>query len=192
MEVRVLMETEIPSAAGLSRYVFDVCLRNRMSFEQTIGFVEEYLGAEHLAELVRTEKLILWGAFEAEQLIGVSAMQPDGFITMLYVLPQHSNRGCGRMLLATMRQYAKNVCGVQQVIVNATPAWTSSYFARLGFAYDHHNLNVPFLTMRAVTGESYVVEKKPVSAKVIVGAALGCLAFATIACIAYVIWFALN
>ena len=190
MEIRILMETEIPNAAGLSRYVFDTCLRNRMEFEQTIGFVEEYLNAEHLKQMFLEEKLTLWGVFEEGQMVGVSGLQPDGMITMLYVLPQYANRGYGRGLLAAMRDHAKNVLGLSQVIANATPAWTSSYFANQGFAYDHRNMHAPFITMRAKAGTSTVYEKKHVPAKVIVGAALGCLIFATVACIAFLIWYA--
>ena len=189
MEIRILQEIEIPNAAGLSRYVFDTCLRKRMEFEQTIGFVEEYLLPEHLMEMAREEKLTLWGVFEGEQLVGVSGLQPDGMITMLYVLPQCANRGYGSALLGIMREYAKNTYGLQQVIANATPAWTSSYFAKQGFAYDHRNMHVPFITMRAQSGANPMFEKKHVPAKVMIGAAVGCLVFATIACVAYLIWY---
>lgn len=191
MEIRILQETEIPNAAGLSRYVFDTCLRNRMEFEQTIGFVEDYLSAGHLLQMTYEEKLTLWGVFEGGQLVGVSGLQSDGMITMLYVLPQCANRGYGSSLLGTMREYAKNIYGVQQVIANATPAWTSTYFAKNGFAYDHHNMHAPFITMRAQSGANPMFEKKHVSAKVMLGAALGCLIFATVACVAYLIWYAM-
>lgn len=189
MEIRILQETEIVNAAGLSRYVFDVCLRNRMEFEQTIGFVENYLSAGNLTQMMQEEKLTMWGVFEGEQLVGTAGLQPDGMITMLYVLPQCSNRGYGSALLAKMREYAKNVHGLEQVIANATPAWTSSYFAKQGFAYDHRNLHVPFITMRAKSGSSSVYTKKHVPASVMIGAAVGCFVFATIACVAFLIWY---
>lgn len=185
----MLQEMEIANAAGLSRYVFDVCLRNRMEFEQTIGYVENYLTTDNLTQLQAEERLVLWGVFEGEQLVGVSGLQTDGMITMLYILPQHIKRGYGSGLLRVMREYAKNILGVPQVIVNATPAWTSGYFAKQGFAYDHHNMHVPFITMRATSGVNPMFEKKPVPAKVMVLAAVGCLTFATIACIAYIIYY---
>ena len=189
MEIRVIQESDMPNVAGLSRYVFDTCLRNRMEFEQTIGFVEDYLQVEHLLEMIREERVVLWGAFEGEQLVGVSGLQSDGMITMLYVLPQYANRGYGSALLGVMREYAKDVYDLPQVVVNATPAWTSSYFAKQGFAYDHHNMHVPFITMRAKSGANPMFEKKHVPVKVMIGAAVGCLIFATVACIAYLIWY---
>lgn len=187
MIVRILETAEIPNAAGLSRYVFDACLRNRMEFVQTIAFVEEYLKEEHLMELVREGKLVLWGAFDENSLTAVAGLQPDGWITMLYVLPQCANRGCGSALLASMREYAKTVYGLQQISVNATPAWTAAYFAKQGFAYEHQDMHVPFLPMHAQTGSNPMFEKKYVPAKVMVFAALACLVFATITCALYLI-----
>ena len=50
MEIRVLREEELIHASGLSRFVFDACLRNRMEFLQTIPFVEEYISEANLKE----------------------------------------------------------------------------------------------------------------------------------------------
>ena len=72
MEIRILQEAELANAAGLSRYVFDVCLRNRMEFVQSISFVEDYLKAENLVALCSENKLTIWGVFEETQLVGVS------------------------------------------------------------------------------------------------------------------------
>ena len=96
MEIRILKEEELANAAGLSRYVFDICLRNRIEFPQTIVFVEEYMSTEHLRQLYREEKLTLWGAFSEDQLVAVSGLQSDGMITMLYVLPQFHHKGIGQ------------------------------------------------------------------------------------------------
>ena len=189
MEIRILQNEEIKIASGLSRYVFDACLRNRMEYPQTIAFVETYITEENLVKMCEERKLLLWGAFEGEQLVGVSGLQSDGMITMLYVLPQYANRGYGSALIGVMREYAKDVYDLPQVVVNATPAWTSSYFAKQGFAYDHHNMHVPFITMRAKSGANPMFEKKHVPVKVMIGAAVGCLIFATVACIAYLIWY---
>ena len=43
MEIRILQDEEIKVASGLSRYVFDNCLRYRMEYPQTISFVEDYI-----------------------------------------------------------------------------------------------------------------------------------------------------
>lgn len=189
MEVRILQDAELANAAGLSRYVFDVCLRNRMEFVQSIGFVEDYLKFENLTTLYRENKLTVWGVFEEAQLVGVAGLQSDGMITMLYVLPQCTRRGYGSALLETMRQYAKGVYGIQQITVNAMPAWTSTYFLRRGFGYvcKQQNMHVPFVTMRALSDEENIFKKKRVPMKVMVGAGVGCFLFSTAICVAFLI-----
>lgn len=191
MEIRILQEAELANAAGLSRYVFDVCLRNRMEFVQSISFVEDYLNAEHLITLYRENKLTVWGVYEETQLVGVSGLQSDGMVTMLYVLPQCSRRGYGSALLEAMRQYAKGMYGMQNIMVNATPAWTATYFVRHGFAYvcKQQNMHVPFVTMQSLPDEENIYKKKRVPAKVMVGAGIGCFLFATVICVAFLIFY---
>ena len=130
MEIRILQTEEIKTASGLSRYVFDYCLRNRMEYPQTIAFVEEYISETNLYKMCAEQSLILWGAFEEEQMIAVSGLQSDGMITMLYVLPQFQNKGYGSRMLRVMREYVRDVKQQAKVLLNATPAWTSRYFGK--------------------------------------------------------------
>ena len=189
MEVRILQDNEIIHASGLSRYVFDTCLRDRMEFPQSIGFIEDYLKYENLCTLVHEGKLTLWGVFVQEQCVAISGLQSDGMITLLYVLPQHTGRGYGQMLLQAMQEHAHFVHKTDRVIVNAAPAWTATYFAHKGFAYlqKPDNMHKPFITMYADKTSGTGFEKRPVSRKVIIGAALGSFLFATGICIAFLI-----
>lgn len=181
MEVRILQNEEIKVASGLSRYVFDYCLRNRMEYPQTISFVEEYISEENLRKQYDACELILWGIFETQQLVAVSGMQRDGLITMLYVLPQCQNKGYGSRLLKTMREYAKDVCGFSKVTLNANPAWTSFFFGERGFSNVNANqdMHVPFVPMYALSTNIHGFEKRPVSKAVIIFAIIGCILFAT-------------
>ena len=183
MEIRVLQTEEIKIASGLSRYVFDYCLRNRMEYPQTIAFVEEYIAEANLRTLCEENKLILWGGFEGEQLVAVSGMQSDGMITLLYVLPQYQNKGYGSRLLTTMREYAKTVCDFSRVTINANPAWTSFFFGKKGFIYENSNqdMRAPFVPMYASSNNIAGFEKRPVSVRTIAFAVAGCILFATIA-----------
>ena len=191
MEIRFLQEEEIANAAGLSRFVFDNCLRSRMDFPQTISFVEEYLTEANLRNSKAEGKLLLWGAFENGQLIGVGGMQTDGLITMLYVLPQCFKRKYGTTLLETMRVYAKDVLGLSRVSVNANPAWTAYYFEKQGFrrVTPKTDISVPFVSMYAESDRLQFYKKKHVSGGVIAGAVIGCVLFATILCCGFMIWY---
>ena len=189
MEIRMLQKEEIKIASGLSRYVFDYCLRNRMEYPQTIAYVEEYIAEYHLESVYDACELILWGVFEGNQMVGVSGMQSDGLITMLYVLPQCQNRGYGSKLLKTMRQYAKESCNFSKVTVNANPAWTSFYFAKMGFTYVNpdQDIKAPFVPMYAMSNYMEGFEKRPVSKRVIAFTVAGCILFATVAGCLYMI-----
>lgn len=191
MEVRILQKEEIKTASGLSRYVFDYCLRNRMEYPQTIAFVEEYITEANLSKLYEENKLILWGAFEEEQMVAVSGMQSDGMITLLYVLPQKQNKGYGSRMIKNMREYAKNVCGFEKVIVNANPAWTSFFFGKKGFIHvnSKQDLRAPFVPMYALSTNIEGFEKRPVSIRTIAFAVAGSILFATLAGSLYMIYY---
>lgn len=182
MEIRILKEEELANAAGLSRYVFDICLRNRIEFPQTIVFVEEYMSTEHLRQLYREEKLTLWGAFSEDQLVAVSGLQSDGMITMLYVLPQFHQKGIGQNMLLAMREFARDRYGFEKVVLNANPAWTSFYFAKQGFSYQNskQSLRVPFVSMYAKSNEMEIYRKEKISGKTIALAVFACLGFAAL------------
>ncbi len=188
MEIRILREEELANAAGLSRYVFDTCLRNRMEFPQSVGFIESYVSVENLVKMHREQRLVVWGAFEMQQLVAVSALQSDGMITMLYVLPQFSGRKIGKNLLLAMREFAAQVYGLERVVLNATPAWTAFYFSSQGFSYTNPNKNmrIPFIPMYALS-KDIAEKKKPISGKLIAIATLACLGIATLATCIYMI-----
>ena len=189
LEIRELQLEDLQTAAGLSRYVFDYCLRNRMEFEQSIVFIEEYISEEHLKSFYEEEKIVLWGAFDENEMVAVAGLQTDGLITMLYVLPAYQNKGCGARLLFTMREYAKSILGLERVNLNATPAWTNAYFAKNGFRkYNvRQNLYSPFISMYAEGSHVTLKEKRRVPWQVIFFAVAGSLLFATTAGVLFMI-----
>ena len=194
MNIRILRDEELIHAAGLSRYVFDTCLRGRMEFTQSIPFIEEYISEANIRTMFSENRLILWGAFEEEQLVGVSGLQSDGMITLLYVLPQYAGRGCGMNLLQVMRGYAKDVLHRSKVLVNATPSWTSVYFKKNGFVplNTESAIGVPFVSMEALTDAGAVQKKEKISGFTIFFATLSCVGFATIASVLFMLFYLLG
>jgi len=191
MEIRKLRNEELQNAAGLSRFVFDNCLRNRMEYPQTIAFIEEYLQESNLAQMMSAQKLVLFGAFEQTQLVGVGGLQSDSMITMLYVLPQFWNRGIGGRLLDEMRSYAKTQYGMEKVLLNATPAWTAGYFIKHGFRHMNTSVNMraPFISLIAGTTQNSFMTKRRIPKRYIVLAVMGCILLATIATNVFMNWY---
>lgn len=194
MNIRILKNEELSHAAGLSRYVFDACLRGRMEFTQSIPFIEDYISEINIRTMCSENRLIVWGAFEGEQLVAVGGMQPNGMITLLYVLPQYAGRGCGMNLLQVMRGYAKDMLHLTKVLVNATPSWTSVYFKKNGFAPLNTDsaIGVPFVSMEAPTDAPGLQKKEKISGFTILFAALSCVGFATVVSVLFMMFYLLG
>ena len=180
MNIRLLQAEELENAAGLSRYVFDKCLRSRVEHEETLGYIDAYLTAENLMELTQEEKLFVWGAFDGDILIAVSAMDVKGLITMLYVLPQTFCKGIGTSLLQTMKVYAKDNLGLEQVRANATPPSMGYFFEKKGFQRleETVDLNAPFMRLACKFNVvNNVYPKRKVPKWVILCGIFGCITF---------------
>jgi GNAT superfamily N-acetyltransferase len=133
MEIRQLQENEIPAAAELAQGVFGFDLQRTIKDEKLIGGFYDYANEGSLTNRLRCGQLLIWGVFEGGQMCGVSAMQTEGHITMLYVYPAFRERGYGKELLRTMRRFARTALGLEKVTVCAMPAWTATFFSRNGF-----------------------------------------------------------
>lgn len=191
MEIRLLQENEIANASGLSRFVFDNCLRNRMSFAQTIHFVEEYITEANLRKMYQDETLLLWGVYEQEQLVGVGGLQSNGMLTMLYVLPQFWGRKYGTKLLFAIREYVRDVLQMERITVNATPAWTAAYFVKQGFSYVEKKPNMynPFVSLYALSEKTMLYKKERITGKTIAIAAAACVGIATVVSSLFMIFY---
>ena len=132
-EIRMLQIEEIPQAVELAQGVFGFDLRQTITDPQMIRFFEAYTTVENLTGMVSQRRLYMWGIFEAAQLCGMSAMQPEGHITMLYVYPYFRKKKYARQLLDMMRRFAKQSLGLERVTACALPAWTADYFIKNGF-----------------------------------------------------------
>ena len=129
----MLQIEEIPQAVELAQGVFGFDLRQTITDPQMIRFFEAYTTVENLTGMVSQRRLYMWGIFEAAQLCGMSAMQPEGHITMLYVYPYFRKKKYARQLLDMMRRFAKQSLGLERVTACALPAWTADYFIKNGF-----------------------------------------------------------
>lgn len=188
MEIRILQKHEIPQALQIARGVFDYCLGNSIPNPQMAAGFMDYTKQESIFRMVEDKVLVIWGAFEQGQMIGMSGMQREGHITMLYVLPVFQRRGCGNELLLAMRKYARNQYHLANVTLNAMPAWTASYFAKRKFTQIGMMPGIcPYVSMQAKTIEEVSYEKKPVSTRWILGTSLGGLAICAAVAVGFMI-----
>ena len=177
MEAKILTMEEMPEAVQVARGVFQYCLQRTVQDSRYITFFEQYANPENVGNLMQQGRLTLWGIYEQGHLIAMSGMQSEGHITMLYVLPIFQRRGYGSQLLETMRTYARVRYGLENVTVNAMPAWTAAYFQRKKFSpVNPAQLNgAPFVSLQAKSIRQVSYEKKTIPAGWILGLSLGTL-----------------
>ena len=189
MEIRLLNREEIPKAAEIANGVFQYCLRSSFADDASVRFFVDYAKPEKLLEMNDCGRLQLWGAFEQQQMVAMSAMQPEGHITMLYVLPLFQRRNCGKALLKVMRQYAGQQLGHKKVTLNVMPVWTASYFAKNGFKQMEQPMNAPFMAMQAKALCPVGYEKKKIPAGWMLGTSLGGLTACAVMAIGFMIYY---
>lgn len=150
MDIRLLCEQELPFAVDLSRYTYEYCLQRSIMQQDLITGFYQYVSLENLYQLMQSRRICIWGAWLNGQLVGVSAMQAEGHITMLYIAPFFQRRGIGKALLKEMRRFAADVLSCQVVTINAMPTWTGSYFQRQGFSLiQMQPIGVPYVSLLA-------------------------------------------
>lgn len=188
MEIRNLTVNEIPQALTLARGVFDFCVSSNMPDQGLIQGFLEYSAETKIMDMASKGEITLWGVFEQGQMAGMSAMQKEGHITMIYVLPAFQRRGFGKKLLTAMRTFAKSRYGYSYVTVNAMPVYTAAYFQKQKFVQMNQvPVGCPYVSMRAKTIEEVSYEKKEIPTGWAIGASVGGLLICTAIVIAFMV-----
>ena len=125
--------------------------------------------------------LVMWGAYEQGTIVGMSAMQSEGHITMLYIHPMYQRHGIGKKLLYEMRKYAKTAYNLSDVTLNAMPVWTERYFAKRKFKRMNVMPNNDFVSMQTSSIDEVTYEKKPISTGAVLSVVFGSLFFCILA-----------
>lgn len=132
-EIRLLQEQELQSAVRIADEVFENCVQSCVTQQERSGY-RSYVRVENLCQGVCSGQLSVWGAVEDGALVGVGALQSDGRITMLYVLPGFQRRGIGSGLMNTMCGYAGKVLGLHSLQAYVSPVTLAPFFYHRGFS----------------------------------------------------------
>jgi GNAT superfamily N-acetyltransferase len=189
MEIRMLRSEEISQALQIARGVFDYCLKSSVNEQKMIEEFRNYTEESQIRSMEQQGDIHFWGVFEDQRMLGMSAMQKEGHITMLYVLPAFQRKGYGAQLLERMRSYAYQTYGLAYVTVNAMPTWTASYFARYKFItmnFVQDNM-APYISMQAKTIRQPIYEKKPISSGWVIGTCIAGLVLCTVVAVGFMI-----
>jgi GNAT superfamily N-acetyltransferase len=187
----MLQTEEFPAALQMAREVFEKNLKEKITDSALIDGFYAYTNGEAIQKLTEEGRLTLWGVFEGSRLIGVSALQSEGHITMLYVDTVFHGQGYGSRLLEVMRSYAKSEYGYKIVTLNALPAETSQYFAKKGFVpmQVEPGAQLPFCPMQAKTLSYVIYEKRSIPTGWVLGTTLAGLAICAAVAVGFMIFY---
>jgi ribosomal protein S18 acetylase RimI-like enzyme len=194
MEIRILQPEEYQEGVLVAHGVFDYCLKQRIADRQLIDGFYAYADETAIRQLAQEKRITLWGVFEENRMVGVSAMQSEGHITMIYVYSAFQRRGYGSRLLVEMRRYAGAKYGLREVTLNALPAWTAEFFEKRGFhpVKLAPGTQLPFVPLEAKAIDSYrTYEKKPIPGGVIVGVSISGLILCFLIAIVFMVFYLL-
>lgn len=131
IEIKLLDEAEFPSAIGLVRTVFDEFEAPDYSSEGVEAFYR-FIEPANLLEFARAHRLLMWGAFENEALVGVIAARSGCHICLLFVDKAHHRKGIARKLMWTVIEDCRQQ-GAPFITVNSSPYALEAYLA-MGFS----------------------------------------------------------
>lgn len=196
MEIRWVEGAELGLAVKMAHEIYEQCVRYQIATAEEVGQFYGYVRTEYLWEEMTADRLFVWGVWEEGQLYGVSAMQKNGHITMLYVRPEGWHRGYGTALLQTMVDAARCL-HLGQATINVTPVGAAGFFLQRGFymipggdIYPEfvsltHPVEKPVYRYGVQPGQEQVADRVTYSrrtpgTKWILGLSLGVLGFITV------------
>lgn len=112
MEVRMLQSHETMWAVQLMQDIYNQCIRPTVNSEEEVAKFFRYVNPENFQNEMNQGRLTLWGAFDRGCMCGVSALQSDGHVSVLYVRPEYRSLKVDAALSKRMKRYTENVLGI--------------------------------------------------------------------------------
>ena len=106
MIIRKLCVNEIEQSVCLAQWTFEYCIMRRNANQQLKEIFMQYNNYENILSLFQQGRIMIWGAFDNNQMVGMGAMEAPGRISMLYVHPNCQRRGYGKALIREMQYVA--------------------------------------------------------------------------------------
>lgn len=131
MQIRLIKEPELWNAMNLCHQIFMQQVAPGYSPEGIKSF-EDFLAFEKQLEWYRNQERFTFGAFDGSILCGISQMDVDGHISLLFVEPHHQKEGIGTTLVYEMSRMAQQHFGCKILTVNAAPSAAEAYM-KMGF-----------------------------------------------------------
>lgn len=121
MFVRTIGENEVLMALRLVWEVYASDVAPLQKPEAVAGF-QNFIRYENISPRIRNGEIILFGAWEGQELCGVSGIDRRGNILLFYVRKAWQQKGVGRQLMQAMYQFCGQVLVITRMQMNAFPS----------------------------------------------------------------------
>lgn len=100
--------------------------------DEGVAEFKDYIRLDAMGKRIKNGDLLLWGCYIDNLLVGVSALRPDGHISLFFVDRRHHKKGYGSLLFDAMRDCAAQAKS-GAMTVNSSP-FAVAVYKKLGFA----------------------------------------------------------
>ena len=91
-----------------------------------------FISDERLRKMFLVGEYLVYGAFLAEELVGVISLRNASHISLLFVAREHHKKGIGRLLIGRMEEHVREESKKDCLTVHAAP-YAVDFYRRVGF-----------------------------------------------------------
>lgn len=121
MFVRIIQPQEVLPALHLVWEVYASDVAPLQNPEAVAGF-QNFIKYDNISPRIQSGEVVLFGAWEENELCGVSGIDRRGNILLLYVAKKWQRRGAGRQLMQAMYQFCAQTLVITRVMIRAFPS----------------------------------------------------------------------
>jgi GNAT superfamily N-acetyltransferase len=89
--------------------------------DEGIREFQSFIAAGSVKDRMRNNRLLLWGYWDDDKLVGTIAMRPPCHISLLFVDKEHHRRGIAKNLIRTALDYYTENSSYCEMTVNSSP-----------------------------------------------------------------------
>lgn len=131
MLIRMLQEEELEQALQLAWDVFQE-YEAPVYKQEGVETFHGYIQVDVVRQKVSSGKMILFGCFSEEELVGMLALRDQNHISMFFVKTEYHRKKVGRQLFQSCLNYVSTNSEHHVITVNSSP-YGVGFYHKLGF-----------------------------------------------------------
>ncbi len=131
MQIIELDKNEIKRALFLVRVVFDEFIGHKFSKKGRNEFYK-YISIQNILEKYDEDRIVFYGYYDNETLVGVIALRDSNHISLLFVEKNYHGNGIARALFKEIEMLCREDPKILKLSVNSSP-YAIEFYKKIGF-----------------------------------------------------------